>query len=120
MNAQVNQGVGFADRKGNLIDEGTHQTRVSWLDRSRFSAFGWRNTDGDRRVRSGGAVTALLAIVAVTAVLAGGFLLAQSPPLPQTVELRPVKVVWDPQPASDVLGGGDWGTSAGGDCDWGR
>jgi hypothetical protein len=53
------------------------------------------------RVRSGGALTALLLVLVLTAVLAGGFLLAQSPLLPSAPELRPVKVVWDPQPASE-------------------
>lgn len=37
----------------------------------------------------------------VTAVLAAGLLFAQSPPLSSTPELRPVKVVWDPQLASE-------------------
>lgn len=34
-------------------------------------------------------------------VLAAGFLYAQSPPVPTAPELRPVKIAWDPQPASE-------------------
>ena len=52
----------------------------------------------------GNTVTAAPLVGLLAAVLAAGFLYAQSPPLPSlppAPELRPVKVVWDPQPASE-------------------
>lgn len=101
MNARLNNLDGSANRKSDLTNECTHQTRVSQLDRSRFSAFGWRFPDRHRRVCSGKALTSLLLLVSLTAVFAAGLLFAQSPPTPQAVELRPVKVAWDPQPASE-------------------
>ncbi len=49
----------------------------------------------------GKALTALLLVAVMTAVLTAGFLFAQSPSLPPAPALRPVKVLWDPQPASE-------------------
>jgi hypothetical protein len=52
----------------------------------------------------GNALTAAPVVGLLMVACAAGFLFAQSPPLPTlppAPELRPVKILWDPQPASE-------------------
>ena len=101
MKIRLNLAVGPADKKNGYGNEGSHQTRASRLDAGRFSVAVGQRPDGHHRARSGRALTSLLLVMSLTAVLAAGVLFAQSPPLPPAPALRPVKILWDPQPASE-------------------
>jgi hypothetical protein len=104
MNAPLNPAAASADEKSGLINECSPQTRAARLDAGRCSVAGGQHLDGRRRLRDGRALTRLLTVVALTAACAAGLLFAQSPPLPAlppAPELRPVKILWDPQPASE-------------------
>lgn len=101
MNVPLNSLDGSADGNSDLSNECTHEARVRQLGGSRLFAFGGRYPDGHRRVGSDKALTALLLFVSLTSILAAGVLFVQTPPVPPAPALRPVKVVWDPQPASE-------------------
>jgi hypothetical protein len=104
MKTRLNLAAGRADWDGVHTNERANQTCAARLDAGRLPVAVGQHPDGHRRLRDGRALTRLLAVVSLAAVLAAGLLFAQSPPLPSlppTPALRPVKVLWDPQPASE-------------------
>ena len=104
MKTRLNLAGRLADSDGVQTNERANQTCAARLDAGRLSFAVGQHLDGHRRLRAGRALTRLLAVISLAAVLAAGYLVAQSPPLPAlplVPELRPVKVLWDPQPASE-------------------